>query len=227
LRTFSSFFTTDFQHVGGIGELEGKCCILLDQQDAHPLLLVDESQDAEDLDHDQRRQAERRLVKQHQARLQHQGTGDRQHLLLAAGQGAGLLLHALLEPRKVAEDPLELVPDPLLVLAGVGGNAQVLIDGERREGAAALRHVGDPEPHDLLGRHAAQVLAVEPDRTFGAHHVADGAERRRLAGAVGAQQGGDAAGLDREADVVQRLGLAVERLERLHFQQRGHHEVPR
>jgi hypothetical protein len=41
---------------------------------------------------DHRRQAEARLVQQHQARPQHQGAGDGQHLLLAARKGARLLL---------------------------------------------------------------------------------------------------------------------------------------
>jgi hypothetical protein len=209
------------------GEVEGERGILLDQQDAHLLLLVDAAQDAEDLDHDQRRQAERRLVEQHQARLQHQRARDRQHLLLAARQRAGLLLDALLEPREIAEDAVALGGDHALVPVGVGRDAQILVDRQRGEGAAALGHVSDPEPHDLLGRHADQVLAGEADAAFAAHHVADRPERRRLARAVGAQQGGDAAFGDVEAHVVERLGLAVKGLQSLHFEQRQHHEVPR
>ena len=149
----SSFFTTDeaarhddaagLEHVGVVGELERQRRVLLDQQHAHLLLLVDAAHDAEDLLHDQRRQAERRLVEQHQARPQHQRAADRQHLLLAARQRAGLLLQALLEAREIVEDRVELVLDALLVLARVGGDAQVLVDAEGREGAAALRHVGD------------------------------------------------------------------------------------
>ncbi len=44
---------------------------------------------AQRLDH-QRRQTFRRFVEQQQLRVAHQGAGDRQHLLLAAGQEAAL-----------------------------------------------------------------------------------------------------------------------------------------
>ena len=46
-----------------------------------------------------------------------------------------------------------------------------------------------------------------------AHHAAERPQDRRLAGAVGAEQGADVALVDREADAVQRLLLAVKRVE--------------
>ena len=50
-------------------------------------------------------------------------------------------------------------------LAGVGADAEVVLDGELGERAAALRHLGDAEPDDLLGRASSMiVLAVERDR---------------------------------------------------------------
>ena len=61
--------------------------------------------------------------------------------------------------------------------------------------------MGDAEPHDVLGRLAVDPLAGEADLAGAAHHhVADRAQRRGLAGAVGAQERGDAAFLDREVD---------------------------
>ena len=48
-----------------------------------------------DLRDDQRREAEKRLVEEQQARLAHQRAADRQHLLLAAGQRSGGLLAPL------------------------------------------------------------------------------------------------------------------------------------
>jgi hypothetical protein len=50
----------------------------------------------------QRRQAEGGLVQQQQARAQHQRARDRQHLLLAAGQRAGLLVRRSRRMREVA-----------------------------------------------------------------------------------------------------------------------------
>ena len=62
--------------------------------------------------HDQRREAERGLVEQHQRGLADEGAADREHLLLAAGEIAGQLLAALREAREVAVDQLgvELAP---------------------------------------------------------------------------------------------------------------------
>ena len=43
--------------------------------------------------HQDRGQSQRRLVQHHQRRSTHQGAGDGQHLLLAAGEGRGVLNH--------------------------------------------------------------------------------------------------------------------------------------
>ncbi len=67
----------------------------------------------------QRREAERGFVQHQQARAAHQRAADRQHLLLAAGQGAAALGHALLEPRKQREDTFE--PGRSGGLAALGG----------------------------------------------------------------------------------------------------------
>ena len=59
-------------------------------------------------------------------------------------------------------------------------------------------------------------------------HAAEGAERRRLAGAVGAEEGRDAAFGEAELEPVQGLGLAVKGLEALDVEQRRHlRPVPR
>ena len=64
--------------------------VLLDQQDGDPLL-VDLPDDLEDIPHDQRRQPQRRLIHHDKLGAAHQRAGHRQHLLLAAGKGTGLL----------------------------------------------------------------------------------------------------------------------------------------
>ena len=58
--------------------------VLLDDQHRNPGVAVDLAQDREQFLDDQRRQTERRLVEQQQARPQHQCPSDREHLLLAA-----------------------------------------------------------------------------------------------------------------------------------------------
>jgi hypothetical protein len=72
---------------------------------------------------------------------------------------------------------------------------QVFLHRHGGEGAAALRHMRDAETDDVFGRLAGQRLALELDRTGRAHHVADRAQGGGLAGAVGAEQGGERASL--------------------------------
>ena len=69
-----------------------------------------------------------------------------------------------------------------------------------------------PSAGDVFGRAPIQPLPGEYDLAFAANHAADGAQRRRLAGAVGAEEHGHAAFLDREIDAMHDLGLAVKGL---------------
>src|SRR5919198_3362619 len=77
------------EEVGVIGKVERRGDVLLDEQHAHALLAVDGAHDAEDLAGDERREPERGLVEEQQARPQHERAPDREHLLLAAGEASG------------------------------------------------------------------------------------------------------------------------------------------
>ena len=70
---------------------------------------VDPADGLEDGLHQQRREAERRLVEQEQPRLRHQPPGDGEHLLLAAGERAGELANALAQPGKEGEAAVEVL----------------------------------------------------------------------------------------------------------------------
>ena len=65
-------------------ELECVEGVLLDQEHGELLSPIELADRIEDLSHDHRREAERGLVEQQQARARHQRAGDREHLLLAA-----------------------------------------------------------------------------------------------------------------------------------------------
>jgi hypothetical protein len=106
-------------------------------------------------------------------RSHHQRAAHREHLLLAAGKRSRLLPAALLQPRKVAVDALEILLHGGLVAARVGAEPEVLLGGESHEGTAPFRHVGDAVPRDGLGRLAADGVAVERDFALGANHAAD------------------------------------------------------
>ena len=83
----------------------------------------------------------------------------------------------------------------------------------RDKRAAPFRHMGDAEPHDVLGRPAGDALAVEADVAAGPDHAAQRAQRGGLAGAVGAEQGDDAALVEREIEPVQGVVLPVQGVE--------------
>ena len=65
-------------------------------------------------------------------------------------------------------------------------------------------------------------LPARSDRAGAADGAGDGAQRRRLAGAVGAEDGDDLALVDVERDPVQCLHRAVARLDLLELEQGGH-----
>ena len=69
---------------------------------------------------------------------------------------------------------------------------------------------GDAEARDPVGGHRDRLGPVEADRTLAlADDAHDGLQRRRLAGAVAAEQGHDLALAHVELDAVQDVGFAV------------------
>ena len=78
------------EHVAVVRAFERGARVLLDQQD-RDAVVAQAAHDREDLLHDQRRQAEARLVEHQQARRRHQRAAQREHLALAARQRVGAL----------------------------------------------------------------------------------------------------------------------------------------
>src|SRR5215831_6481998 len=95
-------------HITAMGKPQRVMGVLLDKEHSHILSFVDFADDTEDLPDDQRRQTERRFVEQQEARPAHQRPRDRQHLLLAAREGAATLSPALMQDRKQAENASEI-----------------------------------------------------------------------------------------------------------------------
>ena len=203
-----------------LGEFERQGGVLLDNEHRDAGLAVDLAQNPEQFFDDQRREAEGRFVEEHQPGPQHQGAADRQHLLLAAGQCAGLLPAALPEARKMRVDLLDIGGDPGFVAAGHRAELQILLDRDAQKRAAPFRHMRDPEPHDVLGGPAGDRPPVETDLAICPHHAAERAQHGRLARAIGAEQRADVPLADVEADPVQRLVLPVEGVESFDLQHR-------
>ncbi len=191
-----------------MGDVEGQVGVLLDQQHGETVLLVEPLDELEQLLGDQWGETEARLVAQQQLRPAHQRPGDGQHLLLAARQRARLLGTPIGEPRERLVPQGEIHVD-LAVATHVGAGAQVVLDREIGERAAALGHLGDAEAHDRIGRALDDALPHELDRTLARDHARHGAHRRGLAGTVGAEDHRHLALLHLEIDLVQHLDRAV------------------
>src|SRR4249919_1520330 len=126
----------DLEHVCAARGAERELRVLLDHEHGETLLLVQVAEDSEDLPDDERRQPEGRLVEEQEPRPQHERAGNREHLLLAARERAGLLLAPLREPGKVAADALVALVEP--AAAEMRAETQVLVDRELAEDAPAL-----------------------------------------------------------------------------------------
>ncbi len=165
---------------------------------------------------DLRREPHRGLVEQDHLGARHQGAAERAHLLLAARRVAGDRGAALLEAREIAVDALEVGADRgVAVTAREGAGQEILLDREMGEALAAFHHLDAAAPHQHIGRERLHGGAVEHDRALGdlaalgVQQVGDRLERRRLAGAVGAEQRDDRALRHRERDALEDEDDAV------------------
>src|SRR5438034_6935458 len=94
--------------------------------------------------------------------------------------------------------------DTLTVPPREGAELQVLEHGHPREDPPAFRRLRDPQAHDAVGRERVQALAVEAHGApAGPHGAEDRPQRRRLAGAVGADERDDLTGRDGQRDATE------------------------
>mmetsp|Transcript_3835 Transcript_3835/g.9332 ORF Transcript_3835/g.9332 Transcript_3835/m.9332 type:complete len:237 (+) Transcript_3835:425-1135(+) len=194
-------------HIAALGDLERDGELLLDQQHAQPPRLQCLQVFGHQLD-DLGRQALGGLVDHDQVGVAHQRAAQRQHLLLATREHAGLGVLALLQAR---EHPVHVVEAPARRLGATPllAQHQVLVDGQPGEDIAVLRHIAQAQLRDVVGLAADQLGIAEPDRTLGVDLAHDGLDHGRAAGAVAAEQGDDLAGLDGQVDAVQDVAFAV------------------
>jgi hypothetical protein len=100
---------------------------------------------------------------------------------------------------------------------------QILEHAHPRKDPPPFRRLRNAAAGDQVRRQIGDIGAVEhhpsgpgPRLTENGHH------QRRLAGAVGADQGDDLAAIDLDVDVAQRLDLAIEGIDPLDIQERRH-----
>ena len=151
--------------------------------------------------------------------MAHQRAAHRQHLLLAAGQRAGLLVTAFLQTGEQAVDHVEVLLEVRLVLQAERAHLQVLFDAHACEDVAPFRNVRHTEGHDLVVVGFQQIHSVVHHGTgFRRYQTGDGVQRGGLACAVRADQGHDLAVVDGEADVLDGFDGTVRNGKVLDFQ---------
>ena len=185
------------EHDDAIGEPADDVEVLLDEEDRNGSCRLGEG--CGDLVDDARRQALRRLVDEEEPVLVDERPRERDHLLLPAREGAGALRAAVVDVGEELRD--EVAARPVVAL----GEPEVLGDGQRAEDLAVLGHVADASLHDAVRRKPVDARAGEAHFAASLDEPEDRPDRRRLADAVAAEQGGDAGGRDLERDVLDDL----------------------
>ena len=150
------------KHVGPRAVFQRQARVLLDQEDRRSGL-GDLRDGGENVLHEARRDAERRLVEKEHRGTCHERAADGEHLLLAARQRASFLAHALTEPREELHDVLDRLFDALRVLVVVGAEVEVLAHREVRKDGAPFRNEANAEIDDRLGVELVQAAARELD----------------------------------------------------------------
>jgi len=166
--------------------------------------------DAEDLAHQNGRQAHGGLVHQQHGGVGHQRPARGQHLLLAAGEGAALLIAPLGKTWKEVKDPPHVPGDADLVRTAVGPKLEILQHRKMREDAPAFGGHDDTGLDDGHRIGAAQVLAVPGDGPLAVlAQPGNGPQGAGFAGPVGADQGDDLAGGHVDGDALDGLDAAI------------------
>src|SRR6267142_2849416 len=185
--------------------------ILLDKDDglAGCLELADGSADLRD---DQGGKAFRRFIKQKHRGISHERPSDRQHLLFAAGKGAGILRVALPQARKHLEYAFRR-PRRIGFLVPLSCDNKIIPDRQGWKYPASLRHKTYSQPRDFLRAEPCDRFSEQADLSLRRRQESDdGGNTGGLARAIASQQSENLAGLKRKADVVQDMAVAVKRV---------------
>ena len=174
---------------------------------------ADVGDDAEHLLHDQRREPERGLVEQQQARPRHQPARHGHHLQLPAGEGPAERVDQAAQIGEMRQHLLELR------VRATARDRRPRLEAPSRMFSRTVRPGKMRRPSGTCEMPARTIAPGFwpriglPSKRDAARDVreqaGDGAQRRRLAGAVGAEQGDDLALLHRDVEPVQHLAGIV------------------
>src|SRR5262245_34541548 len=219
--------------VGMVGDVEREGRALLDDEDGQAKLAPDLDETPQQLLDDDRRETERELVHQQELGPADQRAAKRQHLPLAARQQPAEAILQVGQPRKELVDEV-LAPAPLGRRPARDRRKKVLRHGQIGKHLVALGDEHDAAAGDLVRRQIVDALALERDGALGdarvvdAEEAGDRAQRRRLAGAVGAEQRHDLFRRDGQRDALHgRDGALVHDFQLVDGEQPGHAKASR
>ena len=169
--------------------------------------------DAEDLPDEQRREPERGLVKQKQARRGHQASRDGEHLLLSAAETARGRVPPFAQDREVLEAVLRARAHACVAgaaPASVGSEQKVVHDGLVAEQPASLGNQGHAARDDAVGGRRRELFSVKPNAALDRpQNARDRLQAGALARTVASDQRHELAVADRQAGAAQRFDRAV------------------
>ena len=235
-----------------VGNFHHHAHVVLDQQDADADVVADRQQQPVELVRLARIEPGRRLVEAQELGIRAHGAGDLEPALGAIGQVGGGIVGPLDQPD--ALEPLHRLLRRLALGAAIGRQPQYAGNGEAGrphqrvvlrhdqilqhrhageqadvlEGPRHLRPLRDPKIVHPLEQKARAVLMRERDPAFGRLvEAGDAVEQGGLAGAIGADDGGDVARLGREAEIADGGETAEAHRQMLDREQRiRHHPRP-
>ena len=180
-----------------VGDLERHVHVLLDDEHAGIGLVGDAPHDRQQALDDDRRQPEAHLVDEQALRLRRQRPGHRQHLLLAARQQAG---EAVLQRDQGREHLHRPVVGDLRAWPGRSSGPRRMFSLTVRSKNSERSSATWARPRRGIVYGALARRPSSPSTRDGpldrAQQPGDRQQRRRLAGAVRAEQGDDLAGVD-------------------------------
>ena len=179
---------------------------MIDQKDAHVLLVADRPHGAGEVRHLRFRQSGRGFVEQDEARIRREGSSHAEPALVTLGKRVG--------GRTGVSRQAEQLQQPCCPVPGLAppcadterSDLDVLAHGERPEGVAVLKGSGEPGPPAAARAPARDVAALELDvpRSWTVE-ARENVHERRLACAVRPDQADDVPAAQLERDVTKSV----------------------
>src|SRR5215471_5785271 len=184
-----------FQDIAILCNGQSHGSVLLDQQDGHLGVTIEARDNVKNFLHQHWGQPQRGFIEKHELWAGHQGTADRQHLLLTAREIPGLERAACRQGGEVLVDELDVLADVEDMLASMRPHHEIFFGAQVFEDLSSLWYQGDAHFDDRGWCPVVHALTIELHDALGdlaplgRQQPGDGLQRGRLASAVGPEEG--------------------------------------